>query len=200
MHQRIAELEGELAKGMAEGKERFYHDILDSILDGISILDKDLNIIFTNHAIEEWYDHQMPLKGKKCFKAYHGRSEPCEVCPSIRTLKTGQKDFDVVPMTGPEGVRGWLELYTFPLVDFRTGDVTGVIEYVRDITDRRRLEEEREKLISDLQEALTEVKTLKVMIPACAWNKKNQTKAIKQHYDYVLKQGKCPECLKALRK
>jgi PAS domain S-box-containing protein len=194
--------EGERRKAAEtpEEKDRFFHDVLDSILDGISILDKDLNIILTNRIMEQWYAHHIPLRGKKCYEAYHGRTEPCEVCPSMRTLRSGKQDFDVVPMTGPEGVRGWLELYTFPLVDFRTGRLAGVIEYVRDITERKRMEEEREKLIHELQEALVEIKALKVMIPPCALHEKNQRDAIKRHYDSVLKKGKCSECLKALRK
>jgi PAS domain S-box-containing protein len=45
-------------------------------------------------------------------------------------------------MTGKGGERiGWNELYSFPLADMTTGAVTGVIEFVRDITDRIHVEE-----------------------------------------------------------
>jgi PAS domain S-box-containing protein len=42
----------------------------------------------------------------------------------------------------------------------------------RDITERKQAEEEREKLISKLQEALDNIKTLKGMLPICANCKK----------------------------
>ncbi|MEW6107846.1 MAG: PAS domain-containing protein [Nitrospirota bacterium] len=180
--------------------ERFLQDILDSIQDGISILDKDLNIIRTNKIIEMWYSGRMPVLNKKCFQVYHGRTEHCEPCPTLRTLKSGQKDFEVVPLVRDNKVVGWLDLFTFPLMDSKTGKIEGVIEYVRDITERKRAEEEREKLIGDLQEALIEIKALKVMIPVCAWDKKGRGEAIKEHYNNVSRDGKCLECLKILRK
>jgi PAS domain S-box-containing protein len=72
---------------------------------------------------------------------YHGRTKPCEVCPTLRTLSSGKKDFEVVHYQGPEGETGWLELFTFPLINSKTGDKAGVIEYVRNITDHKRAEE-----------------------------------------------------------
>jgi PAS domain S-box-containing protein len=123
-------------------RERFFKEILNSVQDGVSILDPDLNILFANLAMEKWYAHVMPLTDKKCFQAYHGRGEPCAVCPSIQTLKTRQPAMEVVPLVG-EGKRqtGWLELFSFPLLDSRTRELKGVIEYVRNVTERKRAEE-----------------------------------------------------------
>lgn len=122
--------------------ERFMADMFASIQDGISILDSDLNIVRVNPSIEGWYAHATPLAGKKCHEAYHGRDEPCEICPSLRALDTGEGAHDEVPKRGPGGeIAGWLDLFSFPLVDSSTGRTTGVIEYVRDITDRKYAEE-----------------------------------------------------------
>jgi len=71
---------------------------------------------------------------------------------------------------------------------------------IEDITARKWAEEEREKLIHELQESLIEIRSLKVMIPVCAQNKKDYAEAIKQHYNDVINKGKCLECLKAFRK
>jgi PAS domain S-box-containing protein len=134
--------------------ERFLSDMFSSIQDGISILDPDLRIVRVNSVMESWYGHAMPLVGKKCYEAYHGRSEPCEGCPSRQTLKTREKAYEVVPKTGPGGrVEGWLDLYTFPLVDAATGEMRGVIEYVRDITERRRAEEALRESTHHLEQA-----------------------------------------------
>jgi PAS domain-containing protein len=43
---------------------------------------------------------------------------------------------------------------------------------IRDITDRKKAEEERENLILDLRDALSKVKTLSGMLPICASCKK----------------------------
>jgi PAS domain S-box-containing protein len=116
--------------------ERFLSEVFTCIQDGIDVLDTDLNIVRTNAAMEKWYAHAMPLIGKKCYEVYHGRKTRCDACPTCRTLETGKADYELVPKTGPGGkVEGWVDLYSFPLVDVATGKLKGVIEYVREITD-----------------------------------------------------------------
>jgi PAS domain S-box-containing protein len=123
--------------------ERFLSSVFSSIQDGISVLDKDLNILRVNQTMEDWYSHKMPLVGKKCYDAYHGRQAQCDSCPSMRTIESGKSAYEVVPKTGPKDeIMGWLDLYSFPMRDSRTGELSGVIEYVRDITDRRKAEVE----------------------------------------------------------
>jgi PAS domain S-box-containing protein len=141
-------------------KERFMTSIFESIQDGISILDKNLNVIRVNAAMEKWYQHAMPLVGKRCFEVYHERHEPCEVCPTQRTLRTGEAAYEVVPKRGLKGeIVGWLDLFSFPLFDIITEEMQGVIEYVRDITERKkaedalmRSEKELKKRVKELEE------------------------------------------------
>ncbi len=121
-------------------QKAFFNDVLESIQDGISILDNDLNILYTNSTMKKWYAHELPHIGRKCFDVYHGRTKPCEICPSIQTLRSGKEAVETVPFTGKKGFQGWMELYTFPLIDSKTSEVTGVIEYVRDITERKQME------------------------------------------------------------
>ncbi|MFA5812839.1 MAG: PAS domain S-box protein, partial [bacterium] len=123
-------------------EEKFLSNVFSSIQDGISILDKDFTIVRVNPAMERWYAHAMPLIGKKCYEAYHGREEQCAICPTRDSLRTGKQSYEVVPKIGAKGeITGWLDLYSFPLFDETAGGLTGVIEYVRDITERRKTEE-----------------------------------------------------------
>jgi PAS domain S-box-containing protein len=125
-----------------EANERFLTNVFSSIQDGISILDKNMNIIRVNHTMEKWYAHSAPLVGKKCYDAYHGRKDMCEICPTYRTVQSGEAAHDIVPKIGPGGQNlGWVDVYSFPLVDPDTNKLTGVIEYVRDVTDKRQAEE-----------------------------------------------------------
>ena len=128
------------AEEKVKENEQFLQAIFDGILDGISILDKDLTILRVNQPMEQWYAYMMPLVGKKCYYAYHRRQAPCEVCPTIRAIRTGTPQIDEIPRTGPSRVEGLLELYAFPRFD-EEGRVVQVIEYIRDITERKRLEE-----------------------------------------------------------
>ncbi|MCX6695529.1 MAG: PAS domain S-box protein [Candidatus Altiarchaeota archaeon] len=130
------------AEDNLKSSERFLSSIFSSIQDGISILNKDMTIRSVNKTMEKWYAHNMPLVGKKCYKAYHNCNKQCKICPSRKTLKTGKAAYEIVPKVGPsKKVTGWLALYSFPLIDTHTRRTTGVIEYVRDITEQKMVED-----------------------------------------------------------
>jgi PAS domain S-box-containing protein len=77
------------------------------------------------------------------------------------------------------------------------------IAAMRDITERRRAEEEREGLIGELKEALAQVKTLSGMLPICSSCKKIRDDAgywqqvevyIRDHSEAEFTHGLCPDC------
>jgi diguanylate cyclase (GGDEF)-like protein/PAS domain S-box-containing protein len=122
--------------------EKFLSEVFASIQDGVCIIDKDMTILRVNATMEKWYGYAMPLVGKKCYEAYHGRSEICKICPTVRTLESGKAAYEVVPRMGAHGeVVGTLELYSFPLIDSKTGELKGAIEYVHDVSEKRAAEE-----------------------------------------------------------
>jgi len=127
--------------------ERFLNSIFSSIQDGISILDCDMNIIQVNPTMERWYAHAMPLIGKKCYQAYQGSQDFCPVCPSRKTRDTGKSFCEVIPKRDATGkIIGWFDLYSFPLTDINSGQMKGIIEYVRDVTEQKKAEERLAKI------------------------------------------------------
>jgi len=126
--------------------EQFLESIIESIQDAIGIIDTEMNIIKVNKTCESWYPHAVPLIGKKCYEAYHNRKERCELCPALETFRTGKSAYKVVPKHGPGGIEvGWLEIYSYPLRDTAIGQMKGVIEYVRDITQSKEAQRELRK-------------------------------------------------------
>ena len=115
--------------------ERFLQGMFDAIQDGISVLDTDLTVTRVNQWMEKMYVDQMPLVGKKCYALYQQRESPCPWCPSLHTLETGKAHSTTVPYPSAEQPAGWLQLSAFPQQDSQ-GRVTGIIEYVQDITER----------------------------------------------------------------
>jgi len=127
---------------------RFLASVFMSIQDGVVVLDNEFNIVMVNPTMEKWFSGRMPLVGRKCYEAFRNRHERCEKCPSIQTMTTGNAATEAVPLYGEGGeISAWRELHSFPLIDTATGSRKGVIEYVRDITSRKKAEAERERLL-----------------------------------------------------
>jgi PAS domain S-box-containing protein len=107
-------------------------------------------------------------------------------------------------LIGPEGAPIWVLL-----------SVTGILwkgrpatlNLLTDISDRKLAEEERERLITELQEALSQVKTLSGLLPICASCKRirndegnwEQMEAyIRDRSEAKFSHGICPECARKL--
>jgi putative nucleotidyltransferase with HDIG domain/PAS domain S-box-containing protein len=135
--------------------EGFLSSIFASIQDGMSIMDLNLSILHVNPSIEKWYPHAMPLVGKKCYQAYHGQNYPCRPCPAHRVILTEKPHFETRPRKGINGnILGWLEVHSFPWRNNFSGQVQGVINYMRDITYRLQVEDEIEDTLKKLQKTL----------------------------------------------
>ena len=121
--------------------KQFLESVFNAIQDGISVLDKDLNILQVNKIMYHWYPHLANSMGEKCYTIYHGRSEPCDICPSIQALKSKKMEMTEVPFQSHDDVIGTQELFSYPIMS-QSGDIEGIVEYVRDITERKLTENE----------------------------------------------------------
>ncbi len=83
------------------------------------------------------------------------------------------------------------------------GSQTCLLSVLTDITERKQAEEERERLIQELQETLARVNTLSGLLPICAWCKKlrddkgywnSVEEYISAHTGAEFTHGMCPEC------
>lgn len=192
------------AEKALEESKNFLASVFDSIQDGISILDRDMNVVRVNKVMHEWYPDVPIFTGKKCYQVYHGRSSPCTVCPTVRALVSNKLEMNEIPLVRGGHEAGILELYAFPILDSE-GHATGVVEYIRDITTRKNAEKEREKLIEKLQSALDEIKTLRGILPVCCYCKNirddkgywDQIESyISKHSEATFSHGICPNCMK----
>lgn len=94
-----------------------------------------------------------------------------------------------------------------PIKD-ETGKIIGASAIARDITQRKREERERTKLIQELTEVIKQVKTLTGLLPICASCKRirddrgywQQVETyISSHTNAIFTHGICPECLKKVK-
>lgn len=87
------------------------------------------------------------------------------------------------------------------------GEAIGAIESIRDVTAAKKSEKERERLIGELQAALSEVRVLSGLLPICSSCKKirddggywNQIESyIRDHSEAQFSHSICPECAREL--
>jgi PAS domain S-box-containing protein len=104
----------------------------------------------------------------------------------------------------PDGKDNVIEYTAVPI---KVQGKTITIGIDRDITERKRIEEEREHLIKDLQEALADVKTLRGLVPICANCKQIRDDKgfwmqvesyIQKHSQARFSHGICPDCMRKL--
>jgi PAS domain S-box-containing protein len=130
----------ERAEEAMRENERFLENVLDAIQDGISVRDRELNVVRVNQWMESTYGPQAELIGKKCYHVFQKRTSPCPWCPAIPAMETGEPRQATVPYPTADLPTGWLEVSAFPL---RNGEdrIVGAIEHLKDVTERKRAEE-----------------------------------------------------------
>lgn len=139
--------------------------VFDSISDAVSIIDaSNFRIIDANKAFLEQYDlRRMDVIGDTCHRVTHHRHEPCEPpldpCPLYETVQTGRPTTVDHIHYERGGRKVFVEITTFPMFDHK-GKVASVVHISRDITERKQAEEERKRLIGDLETAQAELEQL----------------------------------------
>jgi PAS domain S-box-containing protein len=122
----------------------------------------------------------------------------------LSNIRAGnERPYEVIGLR-KDGSRIWVEVQAKPIS--YQGQILRVAA-IRDITERKRAEQEREELIAALREALANIKTLRGLLPICASCKKirddsgywSQIEAyIQAHSDAVFSHGICPDCASRL--
>jgi len=138
------------AEGEVVRSERFLNMIFESIHDPFSIIDSDYTIVKANEPYAQMR-HKLvkDIIGKKCHEVLQNRETICDECVVEKTFQSGGPCAKDKMLALPDG-KAWMAIYTHPIFGY-DGRVSHVIEYTRDITDRKMAEEEKEKMIGDLE-------------------------------------------------
>jgi PAS domain S-box-containing protein len=183
---------------------RQWRATFDSIPDWIMILDEGCGIIRVNKAFAGSLGrHPRDIIGANCRGLIGGVDWPCEECPQHIVIKSGEPR-----VTEIFNRRLWLHqvITTAPFLDGR-GRIVGASHVVKDVTEKKRADIERETLITGLREALFKVKTLSGLLPICAsckqirddkgnWNPIETY--VRDRSNAQFSHGICPECTKKL--
>jgi PAS domain S-box-containing protein len=122
--------------------------IIEGIGDGVSIQDTDFKVLFQNQVHKDFIGDHI---GEYCFQGYEKRDEICDGCPVALTYADGKVHLSERTVEFPEGIR-YFEITASPLRNAE-GQIIGGIEAVREVTDRKRADEEKESLRAQLLQA-----------------------------------------------
>jgi len=132
--------------------ERFLSTIFDSIHDPFCIFDQDFRIVKVNDAYARINGKNTEdLLGQKCFDVLHNTEDVCNGCMIQNTFENGSPVNKEKQALIPEAAEAWFELFSYPIYD-ETGAISHVIEYSREITEKKLTEFERKRLIEELEQ------------------------------------------------
>jgi PAS domain S-box-containing protein len=129
------------------------------------------------------------------------------VAEHLQVALTGQADVCEYRTLRKDGGVRWLRNHARPAWDADQCRVVRIDAAAQDITEQRQAREERERLIQELQDALSKVKTLKSLLPICASCKKIRDDKgywtavesyIRKHAGVEFSHGICPDCAREL--
>lgn len=158
-----------------------FQGILNAIPDVLSLLSPEMKIIWTNAAAAGEMDPRMSDNmDQACYRLRHGRATLCEVCIVKECFASGKSTSG--ESTTPDGKI--FELHASPLFGDQ-GEVKGVIEVARNITERRRHEEEQARLEAQMRE-VQRLESLGVLAGGIAHDFNNLLMAILGNADLAL--------------
>jgi two-component system CheB/CheR fusion protein len=194
----------QMEEALQESELKF-RSVAQSANDAIISSDRSGHIVFWNAAAQEMFGYMEE----------QAMGKPLTILMPERYRDTHQQGMERHSSTGVSNVIGnTIELEglkkdgsEFPmelsLATWKIGEDIYYTGIVRDISERKRVEGEREKLILDLQDALANVKTLSGLLPICAACKKirddkgywNQIESyIRDRSEAQFTHGLCPDC------
>lgn len=125
------------AKKKLEGATNLFNRVFDAIPDLLSVVDRDLRIIYSNwRGGFEYVAENIRSSHPFCYDVYYpGQGKPCERCHLLEVFKTGKP----MIIEKHNSRIGYQEIHAFPVCD-ESGTVIMAAEYLRDITARKEAE------------------------------------------------------------
>ncbi len=135
---------GELDRQLRRN-EKYYRDLINHLQEQVVVIDRDYRITDVNQTFLEFIGKQFDeIAGRPCHEVWHGFDEPCDLhgqdCALKDVFETGEVRRVVHAHLREDGAENVSEVLLGPLLD-DNGEVTHVIESIRDITKQKQLEE-----------------------------------------------------------
>jgi PAS domain S-box-containing protein len=133
-------------------KQHIILEILKTIPGTLNVVDTDYNILAVGGEIARTFEKTEQIIGKKCYRVFQKRQNPCPWCKLDKVIKTGAIINETTTPDDPREklVKEALNIYIRPLKD-RDGNIIGALELGTDITQIREANEELKRAEKALQ-------------------------------------------------
>ena len=203
----LREAEGRRERRRGEAALAHLAAIVESSTDAIVGMDLDGVVTSWNFGAEKMYGYVASEAIGRSISMVAPPVSAGEIPHIFEKIKKGERvDLYETIRVKKDGTPIDVALTISPIQN-TAGEIMGISAIERDITARKRVEGERDRLITELKEALAKVKTLSGLLPICASCKKIRDDKgswqqletfIKARSDADFSHGMCPECMEYL--
>ncbi|MFP4434505.1 MAG: PAS domain S-box protein [Phycisphaerae bacterium] len=137
----------EAEEALTESERRFQR-MLGVVPDMISIHSPEMDILYSNWHGFAAVPEDNRLVNTKCYKTYRGLDGLCPGCRAVTVLESREPIHEEAEL--PDGT--WVDLRVIPLLD-KDNNVEMFMEWVRDITEQKQAEKERQRLGAQLTQS-----------------------------------------------
>jgi PAS domain S-box-containing protein len=136
--------ERQQAEADREATMQLMRTTLDGMSDPVVLIGVDYQVLWANKAMEEQYGGERLGRPIQCYELTHKRADPCDLGTCICSLHEVQREMQPVTVMHDHiqanGEIRHLEIVASPLFD-TDGNLTGIVEATRDITDLKRTQD-----------------------------------------------------------
>jgi formate hydrogenlyase transcriptional activator len=180
LERKVAQLEDEITErrvvqGQLSAAAADWQATFDSVQDLVMVLDSQFRILRVNAAATAFFDlPQDQLIGSRCHVLMHGTSASIDGCPVAKVLQS--RRHEEMELFHDEK-KVWLLASADPILGI-DGEVERVVHTVKDITDRKRMEEQ-------LHSRFQEIRKLKMQLEQENISLREEVKLLSPHAEIV---------------
>jgi two-component system, cell cycle sensor histidine kinase and response regulator CckA len=145
---KTAEEEQKRVRQELEASHKMLKSFLDAVPDHLIVIDRDFKVLYSNYRERDNVSEGPAARVQTCYMHFRNLTKPCKDCTAQSVFESGQ----IVERQMVDSEDGrTCEVRAFPIFD-NQGRVEMVIEHIRDITQQKNMEAERQNYEARLQQ------------------------------------------------